>query len=273
MWRVWILCALRVLCATAGSVPPTNRVVGGQEAIPHMAPYIVSLQWHHLATNDAPRHFCGGVIVSNEWILTAAHCITGTPKDGYMVVVAGKHNLQIKEEGEQTQRVDRKVTHHLFAGGVAPYDLAMLHMENPLEFSATVNKIELPQPNIVVSGETEIFGWGSTSNGLSPEFPAKLQWATLPIVEWSECEAALGGPEITQLHPTNICTGPLEGDRSACHGDSGSALIHMNPYTNKHTLVGIVSWGFYPCGALGSPSIYTDVSQFIEWIQRVEQGL
>ncbi|XP_055680585.1 lectizyme-like [Lutzomyia longipalpis] len=267
MW-LWILCLL--VEATWAAVPAVNRVVGGVEATPHMAPYVVSMQWENSNADGSSRHFCGGVIISHEWILTAAHCITGTPKDGDMMVVAGKHNLHEREAGEQMRKVNRKVTHQQFTGGIGPYDLAMLHLEHPLEFSSTVAAVNLPQPDTVFTGEAAIFGWGSTSNNLTPNFPATLQWATLPIVDWHECEAVLGGPGATPLHPTNICTGPLDGGHSACHGDSGSALIHINPTTNVHTLLGIVSWGFYPCGAIGSPSIYADVTHFIDWIHKVE---
>ncbi|GAB0094521.1 hypothetical protein DMENIID0001_098310 [Sergentomyia squamirostris] len=259
-------------CIAAVKASPTsNRVVGGVEAIPHSAPYVVSLQWNYWNNDEASRHFCGGVILSEEWILTAAHCMNGVPEDGYMLVVAGKHDLKVRESGEQSSHVDRKVTHHLFTGGIAPYDLTMLHLVTPLQFSETVRSVSLPSSGTVFSGNLEIFGWGSISADLSPKFPNKLQRTTLPILNWEDCEAIMGGPGVTPLHQTNICTGPLTGGQGACHGDSGSALVHFDHMTGEHVIVGIVSWGFFPCGAINSPSIYTDVAQFLDWIHRVEQ--
>lgn len=85
------------------------------------------------------------------------------------------------------------------------------------------------------------------------------------ILSFLECESSLGklmGPnDVNPFSQTsNICTGPLTGGLSACSGDSGG------PLAQSGTVVGIVSWGFTPCGTVGAASVYTKVSYFVDWI-------
>lgn len=78
-----------------------------------------------------------------------------------------------------------------------------------------------------------------------------------------ECAAALieaTGTSKPLADYSNICTGPLSGDHSACNGDSGGPLVQ------DVTVIGIVSWGMVPCASKGYPAVFTEVSHFIDWI-------
>lgn len=89
------------------------QVVGGDEASQGAHPYIVSLQW---GAGSTPSHFCAGSILSNEWILTAGHCVLAVPPIGTFTVKAGKHHINIVEETEQTAEVLKSFVHEKYQG-------------------------------------------------------------------------------------------------------------------------------------------------------------
>lgn len=236
--------------------PIDGRVVGGQNAERNSAPWIVSIQWVLLGA----RHMCGASIIANDWVVTAAHCLVGLPPIGRMEVAAGRHDISLNEATEQRRVLDRKWVHENYPGGVAPNDIGLIHLQIPFAFNSAVRAIALPRSGVIHSGQVRLAGWGSTSTGLLPNMPNILQDVWKPIIPYDTCEEVLGD---SPLAPTNVCTGPLTGGISACSGDSGG------PLEQNGELVGIVSWGFIPCGSSGAPSVYTRVSAFIEWINSI----
>lgn len=248
-----------------GSVLPTQlgkfgyidgRIVGGQDAEPHSAPWIISMQW---GIGGLTTHLCGGSIIRAHWVVSAAHCLDAVPSFGTWVVIAGLHNIAESEPTEQRRNVDRSNTwrHSKYSGGVGPFDIGLIRVGIAFDFNDHVAAIALPKYDHIHSGEVELHGWGSVSTSHFPINPNILQHVAKPIIPIDECDAVLGS---SPLHETNVCTGPLEGGISACSGDSGG------PLTQDGELVGIVSWGFIPCGSANSPSVYTRVSAFIDWI-------
>ncbi|XP_037814183.1 transmembrane protease serine 11G-like [Lucilia sericata] len=180
-------------------------VIKGHDAVPHSAPYIVSLR--KTANNS---HSCGGTIIAKDWILTAAHCI-----------------------------IDWGKVHEKYTGGVGPYDIAILDLSEPLEYNSYVQPASLPAAEEIHSGEIHLYGWGQPK--------AYILTGRLYI------------------HETNLCSDSLQTSISACNGDSGGPLV-IEQENAPSELVGIVSWGYIPCGLAKLPSIYTRVSAYIDWI-------
>lgn len=248
-----------------GSVLPTQlnkfgyidgRIVGGQDAEPHSAPWIITMQW---GIGGLTTHLCGGSIIGAHWVVSAAHCLHAVPGFGTWVVIAGRHNIAVTETTEQRRNVERSNswTHAQYTGGVGPFDIGLIRVEIAFDFNEQVSAIALPIDDHIHSGDVELHGWGSVSTSHFPINPNILQHVKKPIIPIDECDEVLGD---SPLHDTNVCTGPLEGGISACSGDSGG------PLTQDGELVGIVSWGFIPCGSVNAPSVYTRVSAFIDWI-------
>ncbi|XP_026462799.1 lectizyme-like [Ctenocephalides felis] len=235
------------------------RVVGGHTASEHQFPWQVSLQRNK-------DHFCGGSVLNEKWVVTAAHCISGT--FGFEAV-AGKHDLSKSESTEQRSAFKRTIVHKSYSGGVGPYDIALIELATPFKLNSAVQAVKLPSRDEAHSGQVTLSGWGSTSTSNFPSYPNLLQTVDKPIVSYAECEKVLGGPGASPLHPLNLCTGPLTGGVSACSGDSGGPLVQYNG--NEATLLGVVSWGYIPCGSRDRPSVYTRVSGYLDWIKENSQ--
>lgn len=246
-----------VAFASASVVNLSGRVVGGNNAV-DKAPFIVSFQQ---STPQGYQHFCGGSIINANWILTAAHCITSQSLAAKTSIFAGCTNIANPDKTCTKRTISKYKNHHLYVGGIAPYDIGLVKVNQPFSFSNSINSIALPAANSQPSGGCTLFGWGSTSTTTKPSFPVDLQQVVLPIISLQECENAIGKPASLKVHNTNVCTGPLSGGKGICTSDSGGPLVSMN------TLVGIVSWGKNPCGQVKNPSVFVRVSAFTTWIK------
>lgn len=96
------------------SLPLSPQIVGGNEAPAGAYPYIVSLQWGIFGR--LASHFCAGSILTNEWIITAGHCIKAVPSIGKFIIKAGKHNLKTGESSEQSIEVAKTFVHEQYKG-------------------------------------------------------------------------------------------------------------------------------------------------------------
>ncbi|XP_051158292.1 trypsin-like [Leptopilina boulardi] len=249
------------------NLPPlSGRIVGGSEASKGQFPHQVSLQWG-MPPLIKNKHFCGGSIINELWILTAGHCILAVPSYGQFTIKAGKHSLSSTETTEQSIQALKSIVHEKYKGGVNPYDIALIKLKKPLTLNKAVNIIKLPKQGSEHTGKVILSGWGSTSTINNAIMPDTLQTVKLPLVDLRTCKSAiesLTGP--SPLHETNVCTGPLTGGTSACSGDSGGPLI-SNITPGSSEVIGVVSWGIIPCGSVGAPSVYTKVASYVDWIK------
>lgn len=209
-------------------VDKNAKIVGGENADEHQAPFMVTLQVDRVG-NGIFSHTCGGSILNANWILTAAHCITENGLDFDYQIIAGQHNLAVDSGREQRRRVASFDIHDNFVSGpvVGPYDVAVLHLESPLQFiEGIVEPINLPAPGVVPSGDVQLFGWGSTSQTNVPSIPDILQTVHKDIVQWDLCREIVNAVfDHEPLHYTNVCTGPLNSVITACSGDSGGPIV------------------------------------------------
>ncbi|XP_064109381.1 trypsin-1-like [Macrobrachium nipponense] len=243
------------------------RIVGGTPAEDHEFPWQVSLQWRY---NWYTYHLCGATVIDQNWVVTAAHCTHQfTAKD--LIVVAGDHTLKQKEGSEQTRYIERIIEHENYNANTQENDIALIKLTVPLTLDGmTVSPVCLPPPLKNFSGECVVTGWGKVTEGGSSS--DVLQKVIVPVISDQKCRSsyrAIGytGPIVDSM----ICAGYEYGNKDACQGDSGGPFVCRGS-DNRYYLGGIVSWGI-GCARPNVPGVYTEVSRYVQWINKVVHGL
>ncbi|CAK1598802.1 unnamed protein product [Parnassius mnemosyne] len=235
-----------------------SRVVGGRPSQPAAWPWVVALY------RDGIFH-CGGVIINQHWVMSAAHCVNKFWEHYYEIQVGMLRRFSFSPQ-EQNHRVTHVIVNQNYNQEDMKNDLSLLRVKPGIQFSRWVRPICLPGPetagpNWRVGPEPGTIciavGWGATvEHGPDPDHMREVE---IPI--WSHCkhEEDEAGKE--------ICAGFEEGGKDACQGDSGGPLICKNPLNAQQWYVaGIVSHGD-GCARKDEPGVYTRVSIFTEWIK------
>uniref|UniRef100_A0A182JJ43 Peptidase S1 domain-containing protein n=1 Tax=Anopheles atroparvus TaxID=41427 RepID=A0A182JJ43_ANOAO len=255
---LWVLSLLLVVHAA-----PDRRIFGGTDAFEGELPYQVSIQRAFLTSRT---HVCGGTILNQLHVLTAASCFW-TDSTSRFEVVAGNLRIDRASDTQQVLGVFWIRMHPGYNGGTSSFDVAIIRTSSAFFFNNVIRPVTLPAFGEIPSGVVRVGGWGSTTNSILPgnNFSNVLQKINTLIVPWNECLSVLGGPG-GPFDERNICTGPLSGGLSTCTGDAGGGAVQQLG-SDVFLQVGIITWNVLPCGGINTPSIYTRVSAFVDWIQ------
>ncbi|GAB0091955.1 hypothetical protein DMENIID0001_068770 [Sergentomyia squamirostris] len=251
---------------------PEFKIVGGQEATPNEFPYMISIQDIIISDQSVLRHhFCGGSLLNENWVLTAAHCIIGFTGDNATYrteVVAGAHSIKTSNQFEQRRTAIQTIKHpdyQLIQTGADQHainDLAVIKVNEAFSFNQFVNKINLRSSGPYYStGSTTLSGWGSISRDSTPILPDKLQKVELELLSALECFKM-----DSKIALENICAGN-KGNKSCCSGDSGGPLVQKNQ-NNEFIQIGVVSWTWIPCGKGDKTGVFANVLFYLNWIQK-----
>lgn len=179
-----------------------GRIFGGYPLNITQVPWQVSLH-----DQNGKRHFCGGSIISDRWILTAAHCIPRWDPS-YNVRVGATH----KYNDGQLVTAQKVIIHEKFAASVEDYDYALIQLDEPLQFTDAIQPIPLPNVGDAPTGPGTvclISGWGATLN--VTESTDILRAANIPIVEQRKCAKAHATRPVTTRM---ICAGNEKADQN-----------------------------------------------------------
>ncbi|XP_012670240.2 trypsin-like [Clupea harengus] len=235
-----------ILLALLGVAWADVKVVGGHECPRHSAPYQASL-------NAGGYHFCGGSLISSQWVVSAAHCY----KRGIQVRL-GEHSLSSKEGTEQFINSAKIIKHPNFIRDHPDNDIMLIKLSRPAELNSYVQTVALPSRCPVPDETCMVSGWGNTITR-GTIYPDRLQCLTQPIIDDRICKNAY--PQ--WMTENMVCSGFMRGGASSCQGDSGGPLVCGGQ------LQGVVSWGDYECAMVGHPSVYARVCRYNSWIEGV----
>lgn len=232
-----------------------QRIVGGEDTRVDW-PWMAALVDRY-ATNPYHGHFCGGVLIHPEWVVTAAHCVEFETTFRFEVII-GRRNLQ-HENGERLA-VQRIVMHPDYHPTTSESDLALLQLAQPS------TQVWLPLPDeflpLLAGTPGTILGWGKT-DPMQVDSPETLQQAEVPLVDRATCNLPISYNGA--ISANMLCAGYEQGGVDACGGDSGGPLV-VKDGDGRWTLAGISSFG-EGCGKPRMYGVYTQVQRLLPFIR------
>ncbi|KAF2899325.1 hypothetical protein ILUMI_06848 [Ignelater luminosus] len=250
------------------------RIKGGEKTEIFEHPWMTLLGYVYTKDGSDAGFKCGGSVINNRYVLTAAHCVLTSSKISLNKVRLGEWRISTAEDCEGglflncaypvvDLKIEDKIVHPEFG---RKNDIALLRLEKNIEYTIYIQPICLPvaeSPDPMAKSKMYVAGWGVTENGTSSDVKLKLK---VPIFERNSCNEKLrsiGGVDLSE-----VCAGG-EAGKDTCQGDSGGPLMrefgeNLNAKP-KWFQEGVVSRGL-SCGTRGIPGIYTRVPYYMDWI-------
>ena len=226
-----------------------NKIVGGKPAPNTDFGFTVALA---TGTVEKPSQYCGGSLIADRWVLTAAHCQVRAGE----LVITGRHDLT--SSGGAVVEVEKVLNHADYDADTNNNDLALVKLAQ----ASKLSNVALFAGGKALEGDSVVVGWGRLQEGgaTSP----LLQQVVVPFVTKSKCEAGYA-PDGISITDNMLCAGLAAGGKDSCQGDSGGPLL-VKGGDGGWQQAGIVSFGI-GCARPNRYGVYTKVSNYVPWIK------
>uniref|UniRef100_A0A182SXY7 Peptidase S1 domain-containing protein n=1 Tax=Anopheles maculatus TaxID=74869 RepID=A0A182SXY7_9DIPT len=254
-------------------------ILGGEDAISGQWP------WHAAIFHRIERTFlyqCGGAIINQNTILTAAHCVqqnNGVITVDRLSVQVGRTYLYAAESHTQEHQADRIIVHEEYSAALVRHDIALIKLATDIKFTDYVQPVCLWERSkvdigVLIGRVGTVVGFGITEVG---EVADRLRVAYMPIVDFQTCLESnrnLFGRVLTR----NVyCAGFRNGEQNDCRvtgttvcgGDSGGGMYFE--IENRWYIRGIVSFSGQNCQSADFAG-FSDVATYLDWINRYTSG-
>ncbi|KAM7321853.1 hypothetical protein ACRRTK_018694 [Alexandromys fortis] len=264
-----------------------KRIIGGRNAELGLFPWQALIVVEDTSRVPNDKWFGSGALLSESWILTAAHVLRSQRRDNTVIPVSkehvtvylGLHDVRDKS-GAVNSSAARVILHPDFNIQNYNHDIALVQLQEPVPLGAHVMPICLPRPE--PEGPAPhmlglVAGWGISNPNVTVDeiissgtrtLSDVLQYVKLPVVSHAECKASYesrsGNYSVTE---NMFCAGYYEGGKDTCLGDSGGAFIIFDELSQHWVAQGLVSWGGpEECGSKQVYGVYTKVSNYVDWV-------
>ncbi|RXN12337.1 chymotrypsin-like protease CTRL-1 [Labeo rohita] len=243
------LCQLDV----CGQAPLNTKIVGGGDATAGAWPWQVSIR----IACDGNLCYCGGSLITKDWVLSAAHCFEGASASD-VVMYIGRQRQSGLNSNEINRTARGIIIHQYYNDTQFNNAIALVQLSSSVMFTDYIKPVCLAAAGSKFAGGTESWGtgWGTLQSG--GQLADILQEVMIPVVSNSNCNKAYGAGITSNM----ICAGTAA--KSSCQGDSGGPVVSRN--ASLWIQSGIVSFGFEKCDDPKYPSVFARVSQYQDWI-------
>ncbi|XP_056678244.1 complement factor D [Monodelphis domestica] len=253
MAAAWARVAALLLLGVAACVArPQGRILGGREAGAHLRPYMASIQIDG-------QHVCGGFLLNEWWVLSAAHCAEDISEQATVQVLLGAHSLSQPEPSKRLYAIRGLFPHPDRNPEEGHHDILLIQLAEKAILGPAVQPLQYQTVDRDIPGGTlcSVAGWGISSH--TRQKPDLLQEVELPIMERAVCNQRIYHDN--EITAQMICAESRKKD--ACKGDSGGPLVCNG------VAEGIVKSGTRVCGNWKKPGIYTKIASYAGWIQSI----
>ncbi|KAJ3632546.1 hypothetical protein MTP99_009546 [Tenebrio molitor] len=236
------------------AVSPETRIIGGEIARASQYPFAAAI---HVQTANS-KFFCGGALTSNDWVLTAGHCVYNAV---LFTIQLGSAQLVSDDPNRMTVATSTYILHPDFKPDTIENDIGLIKFRRPVDYNMYLWNVIIYPLTLADYQQATILGWGQTSDD-DPELSNDLRYATITTISNLECRMVYGD----QVTDNMVCV-IGNYNEGTCTGDNGSPLVII--HGRSYSVAGVASFISGNGCESTNPSGYTRTFPYMEWIKNI----